>query len=320
MLFALNLESILPFALFGLFAAVAWWVLEYFAADKSRTAERLEELKDPTLRRRNQEVSSKKADAVSRVLEKASQAAKPLAPKNEFEANKLKAKLSSAGFRADAHASAFLGLKFVLLSVVFVLTGGTTLFTMGMTKDTLVWTIGAGGFAFYLPNIILWFLISQRKQAIFLGLPDALDLLVVCVEAGLGLDHAMRKVSEEMKTSCGVISEEFQLSNFQLQMGMPRADVLHELGARTGVDDLRALAAILIQADKFGSSIAQALRVQSDSMRTKRRQLAEEKAAKTAVKLIFPLVLFIFPGIFVVLVGPAAITIVRDMFPMMSGS
>jgi tight adherence protein C len=123
-----------------------------------------------------------------------------------------------------------------------------------------------------------------------------------------------------MKTSCGVISEEFQLSNFQLQMGMPRADVLHELGARTGVEDLRSLAAILIQADKFGSSIAQALRVQSDSMRTKRRQLAEEKAAKTAVKLIFPLVLFIFPGIFVVLVGPAAITIVRDMFPMMSGS
>jgi tight adherence protein C len=168
--------------------------------------------------------------------------------------------------------------------------------------------------------VILWFIIKQRKQAIFLGLPDALDLLVVCVEAGLGLDHAMRKVSEEMRTSCGVISDEFQLSNFQLQMGMPRADVLHELGARTGVEDLRSLAAILIQADKFGSSIAQALRVQSDSMRTKRRQLAEEKAAKTAVKLIFPLVLFIFPGIFVVLVGPAAITIVRDMFPMMSGT
>ena len=320
MLFALSLETILPFALFGLFAAVAWWVLEYFAADKSRTAERLEEFKDPTLRRRNQEAASKKADAVSRVLEKASQAAKPLAPKNEFEANKVRARLASAGFRADAHASAFLGLKFVLMIVGFVITGGTTLFTMGTTKDALVWTIGVTGFLFYLPNIVLWFLISQRKQAIFLGLPDALDLLVVCVEAGLGLDHAMRKVSEEMKTSCGVISEEFQLSNFQLQMGMPRADVLHELGARTGVDDLRALAAILIQADKFGSSIAQALRVQSDSMRTKRRQLAEEKAAKTAVKLIFPLVLFIFPGIFVVLVGPAAITIVRDMFPMMAGS
>ncbi len=102
-------------------------------------------------------------------------------------------------------------------------------------------------------------------------------------------------------------------------MGRPRSEVLHELGVRTQVDDLRSLAAILIQADKFGASIAQALRVQSDSMRTRRRQLAEERAAKTAVKLIFPLVIFIFPGIFVVLVGPAAITIVRDMFPKMSG-
>lgn len=316
----LSIEAIVPFALFGLFAAVTWWVLEYFTADKSRTEERLDELKDPTLRRRNQDLTSKKADAVSRVLEKASAAAKPLAPKNEFEANKVKARLATAGFRGDTHASAFLGIKFVLMSVGFALTGGATLFTMGITKNALVWTIGVTGFLFYFPDLVLWFLSKQRKQAIFLGLPDALDLLVVCVEAGLGLDHAMRKVSEEMKGSCGVISEEFQLSNFQLQMGMPRADVLHELGARTGVDDLRSLAAILIQADKFGSSIAQALRVQSDSMRTKRRQLAEEKAAKTAVKLIFPLVLFIFPGIFVVLVGPAAITIVRDMFPMMSGS
>jgi tight adherence protein C len=150
-------------------------------------------------------------------------------------------------------------------------------------------------------------------------LPDVLDLLVVCVEAGLGLDQAMRKVSEEMNKSCRLLSDEFNLCNFHLQMGRARNEVLQDLGARTGVDDLRSLAAILIQADKFGSSIAQALRVQSDSMRTRRRQLAEEKAAKTAVKLIFPLVLFIFPAIFVVLVGPAAITIVNEMFPMMNG-
>ena len=129
----------------------------------------------------------------------------------------------------------------------------------------------------------------------------------------------MRKVSEEMKKSCRIVSEEFGLCNFQMQMGRARTDVLHELGERTGVDDVRSLAAIIIQADKFGSSIAQALRVQSDSMRTRRRQLAEEKAAKTAVKLIFPLVIFIFPAIFVVLVGPAAITIVNEMFPMMNG-
>ena len=143
--------------------------------------------------------------------------------------------------------------------------------------------------------------------------------MVVCVEAGLGLDAAMRKVAEEMKKSFPIIAEEFGICNLHLQMGRTRAEVLKDLGERNGVDDLSSLSSILIQADKFGSSIAQALRVQSDSMRVRRRQIAEEKAAKTAVKLIFPLVMFIFPGIFVVLVGPAAITMVREMFPAMSG-
>ena len=160
---------------------------------------------------------------------------------------------------------------------------------------------------------------SRRKEPIFLGLPDALDLMVVCVEAGLGLDQAMRKVADEMKKSYPDHRRGVRPLQLPAADGPRRAEVLHELGARTGVADLRALAAVLIQADKFGSSVAQALRVQSDSMRTRRRQLAEEKAAKTAVKLIFPLVLFIFPGIFVVLVGPAAITMVREMFPAMSG-
>ena len=116
-----------------------------------------------------------------------------------------------------------------------------------------------------------------------------------------------------------MIAEEFNLCNLHLQMGRSRGQALTDLGRRSGVDDLQSLASILIKADKFGSSIAQALRVQSESMRTRRKQMAEEKAAKTAVKLIFPLVLFIFPGIFVVLVGPAAITMIREMFPAMQG-
>jgi tight adherence protein C len=160
----------------------------------------------------------------------------------------------------------------------------------------------------------LWHLRTTRQKEILLTLPDALDLLVVCVESGLGLDAALRKVTEEMKNHAKTICEELQLANLQLQMGRPRREVLHDLGVRTGVDDMKALAAILIQADRFGSSIAQALRVQSDSMRVRRRQIAEEKAAKTAVQLIFPLVLFIFPAIFVVLVGPAAIQIQRGLF------
>jgi tight adherence protein C len=202
----------------------------------------------------------------------------------------------------------------------FFASGGSMLYLKGVTTEALMYTVGISGILFYLPDVVVWFRKKSRQDCIFYGLPDALDLMVVCVEAGLGLDQAMRKVAEEMQKSYAVLSEEFRLSNLQLQMGSARNTVLHELGQRTGVDDLKALAAILIQADKFGSSVAQALRVQSDSMRTRRSQMAEEKAAKTAVKLIFPLVIFIFPAIFVVLVGPAAITMINEMFPAMQAA
>jgi tight adherence protein C len=129
----------------------------------------------------------------------------------------------------------------------------------------------------------------------------------------------MRRVSEELVKAHPVIAAEFNICNQQLQMGKAREPVLNDLGNRNGVDDLRTLASVMIQVDKFGTSVGRALRTQSDSMRTRRRQIAEEKAAKTAVKMIFPLVLFIFPGVFVVLVGPAAITMVREMLPMMGG-
>ena len=193
--------------------------------------------------------------------------------------------------------------------------------TKGLTQDAMIITVATAGVMFFSAgHHSSGSSRSHAKTQIFYGLPDALDLMVVCVEAGLGLDQAMRKVAEEMRKTYGVLAEEFALCNLQLQMGIAaRNDVLHELGQRTGVDDLKALAAILIQADKFGSSVAQALRVQSDSMRTRRSQMAEEKAAKTAVKLIFPLVIFIFPAIFVVLVGPAAITMINEMFPAMGG-
>jgi tight adherence protein C len=316
----LSFQTLVPWALFGTFAALAWWILDYAAAGKSRTLERLDELKDPRKRRSTSESALKKPDAVTKMLEKASPAlAKPLQPKNEAELSKLLAKLASAGFRSEAAGTIFLGLKFTGLVVGLFLGGGMITSIHGVNQNSLVWSVGLAGALFYLPEFVVNLLSRSRKQAIFLALPDALDLMVVCVEAGLGLDQAMRRVSEEMKRTYRVLAEEFTISNFQLQMGRPRVDVLHELGARTGVADLRALAAVLIQTDKFGSSVAQALRTQSDSMRIRRRQLAEEKAAKTAVKLIFPLVLFIFPGIFVVLVGPAAITMVKQLFPMMGG-
>lgn len=317
---ALSLTDFLPFALFGLFAVVAWWVMGLIATGKSREVERLDELSNPNARRDRDATAMKKSDAMTRVLEKGMPAlARPLQPKSEKDRGKLQGRLTAAGFRGETAPSIFLGLKFAGLLFGLFFGGGIVLALCGVSRNSLGASIGVAGFCFYLPDILIALIARSRRQGIFLGLPDALDLLVVCVEAGLGFDHALRKVADEMKKAHPIIGEEFGLCNFQLQMGRTRSEVLHELGLRTGVSDLRALSAVIIQADKFGSSIANALRVQSDSMRVRRRQIAEEKAAKTAVKLIFPLVLFIFPGIFVILVGPAAITMVTDFFPMMSG-
>ncbi len=311
-------------AIFGGVACGAWLLLDVFSKNNARAEARLDDFRDPS-RRRNDgrggaRGGARRGDGMTRFLEKASPSmAKPLQPKSEEDVGKLRAKLNYAGFRRESAVSVFLGLKTICLIIGFLAGGGALYFTKGATTETMMYTIAAAGVAFYVPEVVLWFFKKSRQDNIFFGLPDALDLMVVCVEAGLGLDQAMRKVSEEMKKTYAVIAEEFGLCNLQLQMGRARNEVLHDLGARTGVDDLKALAAILIQADKFGSSVAQALRVQSDSMRTRRRQMAEEKAAKTAVKLIFPLVLFIFPAIFIVLVGPAAITMINEMFPAMSG-
>jgi tight adherence protein C len=319
----ISMQLLTKVAIFGGVACGAWLLLDILSKKKPRSEARLDDLRDPTRRRgdgRGGIGVTKRSDGIGRLLEKAApRMARSLQPKTEAEVGKLRAKLNYAGFRSEAAPSIFLGLKIMCLACGFFFGGGTMLFSKGLTNEAGMYTIAIAGIAFYLPEIILHFFKKGRQNNIFFGLPDALDLMVVCVEAGLGLDQAMRKVSEEMKKTYAVIAEEFGLCNLQLQMGRARNDVLHDLGARTGVDDLKALAAILIQADKFGSSVAQALRVQSDSMRTRRRQMAEEKAAKTAVKLIFPLVLFIFPAIFIVLVGPAAITMINEMFPAMSG-
>jgi tight adherence protein C len=325
---ASGMQLLLPALAFALFGGAAWLLLDRFASRQSNTEQRLDEFKNPTLRRQKLTEPTgrrRSAEAVTRVLEMASPAlAKPLQPKKESEVGKLRTKITQAGFRSEGAPSLFLSLKFSTLLLGLVLGGGAALIlayfngTPWYNYKNLFKAIMIAGSMFYIPDLLLMLITKRRKERIFLGLPDALDLLVVCVEAGLGLDQAMRRVADEMHKSHPVIAAEFGLCNLQMQMGRSRAQVLQELGQRSGVDDLRSLASILIQADRFGSSIAQALRVQSDSMRTRRRQIAEEKAAKTAVKLIFPLVLFIFPGIFVVLVGPAAITMVREMFPAMA--
>lgn len=304
-------------AIFFAVTAVAWVAIgRVSGGDRPRAESRLDVLKDP--RRRVTEIAEaekqqSKNAALTAALERAST---PLADKlggSEAEIGKLREELMHAGFRRDSAPLVFKTIQLGLTAIGLFLGGVTGLALDGMTRDMLLKLGGGLILGYMLPKLILGFLAKRRMQAVFLGLPDALDLMVVCVEAGLGMDQALRKVAEEMNKSHKSIGEEFGIANQQLQFGRTRSEVLSGLGYRSGVDDLKQLASILIQADKFGSSIAQALRVQSDAMRTKRRQIAEEKAAKTAVKMIFPLVLFIFPGIFVVLVGPAAINMYRQM-------
>lgn len=307
-------------AVFGCVAAAIWFALDFFGGGgNERATERLDEMNDTRGGRGNRAAVVKENRLAKLIGIETAKLAAPLQPKTEEEEGKLKQRLQHAGFRSESAPSIFLGTKFICLMIGFMAGGGGAIWTKGLTQEAMIITVATAGIMFFLPDVAVWFIKRSRQDQIFYGLPDALDLMVVCVEAGLGLDQAMRKVSEEMRKSYLVLAEEFGLCNLQLQMGSPRNTVLHELGQRTGVDDLKALSAILIQADKFGSSVAQALRVQSDSMRTRRSQMAEEKAAKTAVKLIFPLVIFIFPAIFVVLVGPAAITMVNEMFPAMNG-
>lgn len=317
----LNPAVLTPIAIFLGITAVVWWMFSTFGGDTEPTVEnRLEELRNP----RNRNVAStvvedkakKKSEALTAVLERATQPLANTVTGTEAQMGRLRERLLHAGFRREQAPVVFKGGQLILGGIGLFFGGVAGLFLDGFSTQLAMKAIIGGGFGFYLPEIGLTWMGMKRKEAIFLGLPDALDLMVVCVEAGLGLDQAMRKVGEEMMKSHKVIADEYNVANQQLQFGRPRSEVLQALGYRSGVDDLKQLASILIQADKFGSSVGQALRVQSDAMRVKRRQIAEEKAAKTAVKMIFPLVLFIFPGIFVVLVGPAAINMYRNLLTM----
>src|SRR5262245_26263730 len=308
-----GLAEAIPLLVFAAFVAFVFGVLTMISNRNSRAAERLDRLSRPHSLTEIEDPTKPRKERFAGVLETAKALSKPLMPQTELEQSELKIKLANAGFRSDSAVPVYLGIRFGTFILFAIVALAVFLPRYGLTMQALKPIVILTGIGFYPPSTVLWFSRTKRKEEIFLSLPDALDLLVVCVESGLGLDAAMRKVCDEMKDHAKVITEELSLANFQLQMGRPRREVLHDLGVRTGVDDVRSLAAILIQADRFGSSIAQALRVQSDSMRTRRKQLAEEKAAKTAVQLIFPLVLFIFPGIFVVLVGPAAISIMQTM-------
>jgi tight adherence protein C len=309
-----SLEALLPFLVFLSITLGVWSILST-VADRSHNAEdRLKRILDPSIGRSAAEATARRQDKLQeQVIKAASKLGQSLRPTDEAELGKVRLRLLNAGFRNENAVAIFFGVKLILMLIAVGIAFPLLAFTYGMTRNAFTFTALVAAIGFYLPGIIVDSRKKKRCESIFLGLPDALDLMVVCVEAGLGLDAAMRRVTSELATSCAVICEEFAISNFQLQMGRARKDVLRDLGLRTGVEDVRSLAAVIIQSEKFGSSIGTALRVQSDAMRLRRRQLAEERAAKTAVKIMIPLILFIFPGVFVVLVGPAGIQIATTL-------
>ena len=231
-------------------------------------------------------------------------------------ARSIKDLLSQAGFRRaeavsifwGARISAAVGLPFAAVAALAA-TGASG----GAVFMAAVW---GAAFGWLTPKLYLRNRVRARRQEIDRNLPDALDLLVVCMEAGLGLNQALARMAEEIRHFSVATSEEFVLVNLEMRAGVPRVDALRGLGSRMGVPELRSLAAMLIQADRFGTSVAQALRVHAETARTKRRQRAEEAAAKTTIKLIFPLVLCIFPTVFAVVLGPAVIGIVRTLSGM----
>jgi tight adherence protein C len=201
----------------------------------------------------------------------------------------------------------YLGARVIMAVIGFAV----VVLTSGLSSPLLL--IGLTGLGFFIPRFILKRKIRARQTRIRLGLPDALDLTVICVEAGLALDQAVMRVGEDLKHAHPDLSNEFYLFNLEMRAGKPRAEALRNLVSRTGVDDIKSLVATLVQTDRFGTSVAQALRVHSDSLRTERRQRAEEQAAKTTIKMVPPLVVFVLPSIIVVTLGPAIILLYRTL-------
>jgi len=236
-----------------------------------------------------------------------------LLPVSATEAEKLQKKLMHAGFRSRNAPLIYRSIQLLSMASFPAAVGLFCAIIARPLSSAIFWILAAFVVGFFAPRYILGRMIRSRQLRIRWGLADALDLMVISIEAGLGLNAAMLKVSSELNKVHVDISQEFELANLEIRVGREREEALRNLAERTGVDDLRSLVAMLIQTDRFGTSIAKAIRVFSDSLRTKRRQRAEQAAQKAAVKLLFPLACFLFPTLFIAILGPALIQLMDTL-------
>src|SRR5262249_28255595 len=227
------------------------------------------------------------------------------------KASRVQLLMMRAGYRSPEALMAMRGVKIIFP----IVTLGVMYFTRAYEFNIVLVPVVAVALGYLIPDMWLTWRVSARQHKLRKAMPDALDLLVICVEAGLGLDQAIMKVAQDMRISQRELSEVLLLVNMQMRVGKTRLDALRELAQRTGLNDIKTLVAMLIQTERFGTSIGQSLRVFSDDMRLKRRQRAEEMSAKTSVKMVPPLVFFIFPALMVVILGPAVITLIRQFLP-----
>jgi len=288
----------------------AYWLLN---RPQSAATERLKRLGGTTGTRSPVAVSIIEEHSGEKFAERIATPLNKLVPASAAEVRKLQKQLMQAGFRSRNAPIIYRTIQLVVMAGLPATVGLICALMARPLGSAFLWILVGFVAGFWLPRYVLGRMIRSRQRRVRWGLADALDLMVVSIEAGLGLNAAMLKVSSELKEVHPDVSEEFEMANLEIRVGRERDEALRNLAERTGVDDLRSLVAMLIQTDKFGTSIAKAIRVFSDSLRTKRRQRAEQAAQKAAVKLLFPLACFLFPTLFIAILGPAILQLMDTL-------
>jgi tight adherence protein C len=307
----------LPIALAGFLFFLLMMVISVYGyrayVRPSRIYDRVGGVAEPTAA--EETVSVKPRDVVVRVFEQIGEQI----PLSGADQTTTRRELVMAGFRTDGAIRIFFGIKVMFCVVMF-------LFSLTLHRHItdnpvlrIVFLVAGTGLGYFAPGYYLESLVKKRQQKLRLSLPDALDMMVVSVEAGLGLDQALQYVSREMSDMHAELADEIGLVGLEMRAGKRRAEALRNLADRTGEEELRKLVAILVQTDRFGTSMGESLRTHSDFMRLRRKQEAEERAAKVGVKLVFPIFLFILPSMMIVAAGPAIMKLFTDLFPMMNG-